>query len=98
MQENNSLWEKSSEVEEIPYILGPIYVAIKYKTNYILVYFWIWGFVNVESLFCEFCYLDTNIIKYGYTWCVCKNTGEVDIWNRICWARDEENPLDTSVV
>lgn len=34
-------WErnKSLEIKEISYIFDPIYITIKYKTNYILFYF-----------------------------------------------------------
>lgn len=66
-------WErnKSLEIKEIPYIFDPIYITIKYKTNYILFYFWIGGFMIIEGLFSILlCYLDSSIIKYGYTWYV----------------------------
>lgn len=72
-------------------------MTVKHKANYMLLYFWIWGFTNIEVLFCKFfrVHLGTGIIKFSCTWCVSKNLREVNIWNKICWTRDEESPWDT---
>lgn len=92
-QEGNKSWG----VEVIPYISIIIYTTVTPMANYILLYSSFWEFVNIAGLFRKFFCVrfNINIIKYSCTSCVSKNVWGVDIWNRICWTRDEEGPVDT---